>query len=36
VGERADLVRFRMEESALRVMETYLSGERVFASAELA
>jgi N-acetylglucosamine-6-phosphate deacetylase len=30
VGERADLVRFRMEEGRVRVVETFLSGVRVF------
>jgi N-acetylglucosamine-6-phosphate deacetylase len=29
-GERADMVRFRMEDGALQVMETYLNGRRVF------
>jgi N-acetylglucosamine-6-phosphate deacetylase len=29
-GERADLVRFRMEENTIRVRETYVGGERVF------
>jgi len=30
-GDRADVVRFRMEDGRLRVIETYMSGERVFA-----
>lgn len=30
-GERSDVVRFRVEEGGLRVIETYLGGERVFA-----
>ena len=30
-GERSDVVRFRLEEGRLRVIETYMSGERVFA-----
>jgi N-acetylglucosamine-6-phosphate deacetylase len=29
-GERADLVRFRMEDGRLQVLETYLDGNRVF------
>jgi N-acetylglucosamine-6-phosphate deacetylase len=29
-GERADLVRFQIEEGVVRVLETYLSGSRVF------
>jgi N-acetylglucosamine-6-phosphate deacetylase len=29
-GERADLVRFRLKDGALTVLETYLSGERVY------
>jgi len=29
-GDRADLVRFRVEEGRIRVLETYLSGQRVF------
>ena len=29
-GQRADLVRFRMEDGRLRVLETYLSGQLVF------
>lgn len=29
-GERADMVRFRVEDGRLRVIETYLSGERVW------
>jgi N-acetylglucosamine-6-phosphate deacetylase len=29
-GERADLVRFRVEDGVLRVLETYLSGRQVF------
>lgn len=31
-GERADVVRFRMEDGRVRVVETFLSGERVFAA----
>jgi alpha-D-ribose 1-methylphosphonate 5-triphosphate diphosphatase PhnM len=31
-GERSDVVRFRVEEGGLRVVETYLSGERVFSA----
>ena len=31
-GERSDVVRFRMEEGRLRVIETYLSGEQVFSA----
>lgn len=30
-GDRADVVRFRLDEGRLRVVETYLGGERVFA-----
>ena len=30
-GDRSDAARFRVEEGRLRVIETYLSGERVFA-----
>ena len=30
-GDRSDVVRFRMEEGRLRVLETYMDGERVFA-----
>ena len=30
VGDRADLVRFRIEDGVVRLMETYLSGARVF------
>ncbi len=32
VGERADLVRFRVHEATgdLEILETYLSGQRVF------
>jgi N-acetylglucosamine-6-phosphate deacetylase len=30
-GERSDVVRFRIEDGRLRVIETYMSGERVFA-----
>jgi N-acetylglucosamine-6-phosphate deacetylase len=30
-GDRSDVVRFRMEDGRLRVIETYLSGQRVFA-----
>ncbi len=30
-GDRADVVRFRVEDGRLRVIETFLSGERVFA-----
>ena len=30
-GDRSDVVRFRIEDGRLRVIETYLSGERVFA-----
>ena len=33
-GERADMVLFRMEEGRLRVLETYLSGRKVFSSTE--
>jgi len=29
-GDRADVVRFRMEDGRIRVLETYLSGQRVF------
>jgi N-acetylglucosamine-6-phosphate deacetylase len=29
-GDRADLVRFRVEEGQTRILETYLSGQRVF------
>jgi N-acetylglucosamine-6-phosphate deacetylase len=29
-GDRADLVRFRVEDGRVRVIETYLSGERVW------
>ncbi len=29
-GERSDVVRFRVEDGRLRVVETYLSGQRVF------
>jgi len=29
-GDRSDVVRFRIEDGRLRVIETYLSGERVF------
>ena len=29
-GERSDVVRFRMEDGRVRVVETYLSGQRVF------
>jgi N-acetylglucosamine-6-phosphate deacetylase len=32
-GERADLLRFRIEEGRLRVLETFVSGERVYAAA---
>ena len=32
-GQRADLVRFRMEDGVVQVLETYLSGQRVFAAA---
>jgi N-acetylglucosamine-6-phosphate deacetylase len=31
-GERADVVRFRLEEGGLQVIETFLSGERVYTS----
>jgi len=31
-GDRADVVRFRMEDGGIQVLETYLSGERVFVS----
>jgi N-acetylglucosamine-6-phosphate deacetylase len=31
-GDRADVVRFRVEGGRLRVLETYLGGERVFAA----
>ena len=31
-GERNDLVRFRIEEGRIRVVETYVSGERVFSA----
>jgi N-acetylglucosamine-6-phosphate deacetylase len=30
-GERADVVRFRMEEGRVRVLETFVDGQRVFA-----
>ena len=30
-GDRADVVRFRVEDGKIRVLETYLSGQRVFA-----
>jgi alpha-D-ribose 1-methylphosphonate 5-triphosphate diphosphatase PhnM len=30
-GERSDVVRFRLEEGRVRVIETYMGGERVFA-----
>lgn len=30
-GERSDIVRFRVEEGRLRVIETYMSGKQVFA-----
>lgn len=30
-GDRSDVVRFRVEEGRMRVIETYMSGERVFA-----
>ena len=30
-GDRADVVRFRVEDGRIRVLETYLSGQRVFA-----
>jgi N-acetylglucosamine-6-phosphate deacetylase len=33
-GERADLVRFRWEEGEVRVLETYVSGERVFGGSD--
>ena len=32
-GDRADVVRFALEEGRVRVMETFMSGERVFAAA---
>ncbi|HEX5227309.1 MAG TPA: amidohydrolase family protein [Bryobacteraceae bacterium] len=32
-GDRADLVRFRIEQGSIRVLETYLNGERVFQNA---
>jgi N-acetylglucosamine-6-phosphate deacetylase len=31
-GERADLVRFRIEDGQIQVLETYLNGRRVFSS----
>ena len=31
-GERADIVRFRLEDGRVRVMETYVGGKRVYAS----
>ncbi len=31
-GERADIVRFRLEQGRLQILETYLRGERVFAA----
>ncbi|HLH41628.1 MAG TPA: amidohydrolase family protein [Bryobacteraceae bacterium] len=31
-GERADIVRFRVEEGRLQLLETYLSGERVYSA----
>ena len=31
-GDRSDVVRFRVEDGRLRVIETYLSGERVFSA----
>ena len=31
-GERADIVRFRFEDGRLQVLETYLSGERVYSA----
>jgi len=33
VGERADLVRFRMEDGVVRVVETFLGGARVWSAA---
>jgi len=30
-GDRSDVVRFRVEEGRIQVLETYLSGERVYA-----
>jgi N-acetylglucosamine-6-phosphate deacetylase len=33
-GERADLVRFQWEGGQMRVLETYLSGERVFGGSD--
>jgi N-acetylglucosamine-6-phosphate deacetylase len=32
-GDRADLVVFRLEDGAVRILETYVSGERVYAAA---
>jgi N-acetylglucosamine-6-phosphate deacetylase len=32
VGEWADIVRFRLEQGRLHILETYLRGERVFAA----
>jgi N-acetylglucosamine-6-phosphate deacetylase len=29
-GDRADVVRFRVEEGRIQVLETFLSGQRVF------
>jgi len=29
-GDRADVVRFRVEDGQIRILETYLSGQRVF------
>jgi N-acetylglucosamine-6-phosphate deacetylase len=34
-GERADLVRFQIQDGVLRVLETYLSGARVFSGSVL-
>ncbi|MCU1339706.1 MAG: N-acetylglucosamine 6-phosphate deacetylase [Bryobacterales bacterium] len=31
-GERSDVVRFRVEDGGIRVLETYLNGDRVFAA----
>ena len=31
-GDRSDVVRFRVEDGQVRVMETFLAGERVFAA----
>jgi hypothetical protein len=34
-GELADLVRFRLADGCLVVLETYLGGERVFAASAM-